>query len=356
MQHPNIVQIHEVSEHARVAFVTLEFVGGGSLARLNGTPMPPTDAAQIMATMAGAMSHAHHQGIIHRDLKPANVLLTEAGVAKITDFGLAKKLDDASDQTKSGAVMGTPSYMAPEQADGANKKVGPATDVYALGAILYELLTGRPPFKAATALETLDQVRHEDPVSPRQLQSKIPRDLETICLKCLQKDTGKRYASAEAMADDLRRFHNGEPILARPVSPVEKTWRWCRRNPALAATAGVAVVAMFSLGISSIFAWLGWSEADRQRDAALLAQKEAHASAAYAQQQENVAFIQRRHAEEVVKAPLDASCQVATCQRPRPLTKLRLLLFQDALQVYEEFAQEQGDEPGVRLGVAESAT
>jgi WD40 repeat protein/tetratricopeptide (TPR) repeat protein len=254
LQHPNIVQIHEVGEHEGKPFFSLEFCGGGSLTeKLNGTPLAPTAAARVVESLALAMDFAHKHGVIHRDLKPANVLLaTEAtekkrglssvssvsSVAglfpKITDFGLAKKLDEAG-QTQSGAIMGTPSYMAPEQAAGKGKEVGPAADVYALGAILYECLTGRPPFKAATPLDTVLQVISEEVVPATRLNAKVPRDLETICLKCLQKDPAKRYGSAEALAEDLRRWQANEPIAARPVGRLERGWRWCRRKPAAAA-------------------------------------------------------------------------------------------------------------------------
>jgi hypothetical protein len=181
------------------------------------------------------MHVAHQQGIVHRDLKPANILLTPDGLPKIADFGLAKRLEGESNQTQSGSIMGTPSYMAPEQAAGRIQDIGPATDVYSLGAILYDALTGRPPFKGATVLETLAQVRHEEPVPPSRLQPRIPRDLETICLKCLQKWPRKRYASALELAEDLRRYLDGGPILARPMGRTERAWRWCRRNPVAAS-------------------------------------------------------------------------------------------------------------------------
>ncbi len=206
LQHPNIVAVYEVGEHDGKPFFSLEFCTGGSLDRkLDGTPLEPLAAARLVETLARAMQAAHDKNVIHRDLKPANVLLTEDGTLKITDFGLAKKLD-AAGQTASGAIMGTPSYMAPEQADGKTKEIGPAVDVYALGAILYELLTGRPPFKAATSWDTVAQVINDEPVPPRQLQSKVPRDLETICLKCLNKGAGQRYANCKELADDLRRW------------------------------------------------------------------------------------------------------------------------------------------------------
>jgi eukaryotic-like serine/threonine-protein kinase len=240
LQHPYIVQIHEVGEHEGLPFLALEFCPGGNLARkLDGTPLPPAEGARLIEQLARAVHAVHEQNVVHRDLKPANVLLGPDRTPKVTDFGLAKRLD-ATSQTASGAIMGTPSYMAPEQARGQSKQVGPATDVWALGAILYEVLTGRPPFRAANVTDTLLQVMADDPVLPRLLQPKVPRDLETICLKCFQKDPSKRYASAEELAGRLGLFLEGQPIPDRPTGKVERFWRWCRRNPALAAAVTVA--------------------------------------------------------------------------------------------------------------------
>ena len=286
LQHPNIVQIHDVgaarAEPAAVhPFMALEFCPGGSLAeRLEGTPVPPRPAAELVETLARAMGYAHDAGILHRDLKPANILLASGGrqplenadsgvtqrppladcIPKITDFGLAKLLQPDSahplpsaDPTTAGAVMGTPSYMAPEQAGGNRQPVSPATDTYALGAILYELLTGRPPFKGTTPLETVLQVVRVEPVSPRRLQPTVPVDLETVCLKCLQKDPKKRYARAVELADDLRRWLNNEPIRARRIGPAGRLTRWCRRNPVLAAvSAGAALLVLL---LSGLYAW-----------------------------------------------------------------------------------------------------
>jgi tetratricopeptide (TPR) repeat protein/tRNA A-37 threonylcarbamoyl transferase component Bud32 len=249
LQHPHIVQIYEVGEHGGLPFFSLEFVDGGCLAdRIGGKPQPVDETAHQVELLARAMAYAHEQGIVHRDLKPANVLLTKDGQPKITDFGLAKRLESDSSQTKSGTLMGTPSYMAPEQARGEVREVGPLADVYALGVILYEMLTGRTPFIGASILDTLQQVRNKEPVPPTQLLPKIPRDLETICLRCLQKDPHKRYASALALADDLRRFQAGEPILARRVGRVERVWRWCKRNPRVAALSAAVVVLLMASG------------------------------------------------------------------------------------------------------------
>ena len=248
LQHPHIVQVHEVGEQDGLPFFSLELCPGGSLEKkLSGTPLPTQEAAALVEVLARAMQAAHQKGILHRDLKPANVLLAEDGTLKITDFGLAKKIDEAG-QTASGAVMGTPSYMAPEQAGGKSKDIGPWSDVWALGAILYECLTGRPPFKAATPLGTLEQLLYQEPVLPSRLQPRTPRDLETVCLTCLEKDPRKRYASAEDLADDLGRFLRGEPILARPTGRIERAWKFVRRNPAAAALVIVSAIAVAAIG------------------------------------------------------------------------------------------------------------
>jgi serine/threonine-protein kinase len=257
LQHPNIVQIYEVGEHDSLPHFSLEFVDGAPLDKaLAGKPQKPVDAARLVQTLSQAMHFAHGHSILHRDLKPANVLLTSDGVPKITDFGLAKKLEGDSSQTKDGAIMGTPSYMAPEQARGELKNLGPSADIYSLGAMLYEMLVGRPPFLGTTPFETILQVIKEEPVPPSRLIAKLPPDIETICLKCLQKEPTKRYASAELLAEDCRRFISGEPILSRPISPAERAWRWCRRNPKvaglLATVAGLLVVVAVTSTVSAL--------------------------------------------------------------------------------------------------------
>jgi WD40 repeat protein len=285
LQHPHIVQVYEIGEHEGRPFLALEFCDGGTLEEhLKGTPLPPVVAAQLAEALARAVHAAHEKGIVHRDLKPANVLFTVWDPAapphlpKIVDFGLAKKMGEAS-HTHTGAVMGTPSYMAPEQAIGNRQAIGTATDIYALGAVLYECLTGRPPFKAATAVDTIMQVMNADPAPPRQLQPGVPRDLETICLKCLHKVPARRYTSAAELADDLYRYLKGEPIQARPVGRLERIAKWVKRRPAVAAL--VAVVALVTLAGLAGIAWaygLALEERDKfavERNNALKAEQQA---------------------------------------------------------------------------------
>ncbi len=255
LQHPNVVQIHEVGENQGQPYLALEYVEGGSLAdRLRGAPQPPRWAAELVETLARAVQAAHARGVVHRDLKPANVLLTADGTPKIADFGLAKRLDAQTAATQTGAVLGTPAYMAPEQAGGKAREVGPAADVWALGALLYECLTGRPPFTGPTPTDTLLRVLSEEPAPPRKLNPAAPRDLETIALKCLRKEPQKRYGSAGELADDLRRFLQGQAIRARPLSLAERLWR---RRRWLAA--GLALLAVVLLGAGTL-ALLGWRE------------------------------------------------------------------------------------------------
>jgi YD repeat-containing protein len=253
LQHPNIVQIHETGEHDRLPFFALEYVEGGSLARrLNGKPLPARAAAQLVEALARGVDAAHRRGVVHRDLKPGNVLLGADGTPKITDFGLAKQVDGQASLTPTGAILGTPNYMAPEQARGQTHEVGPAADIHALGAILYECLTGKPPFGGKTPLDTLQQVLTEEPKPPSHAGPKVPRDLETICLKCLHKEPARRYASALELAEDLRRFLAGEPVLARPVSRLRRWARRRRRSVAAGIVAGVLLL------LSALAGWWYW--------------------------------------------------------------------------------------------------
>ncbi len=317
LSHPNIVRIYEVGEHDGCPYFCLEFIDGISLDRwIAGTPRPPRDAAVLLAALAEAVQHAHQAGIVHRDLKPENVLLSALDVAassptcrpesaglltcrhdvpKITDFGLARCMEDRDRLTHSGVIVGTPCYMAPEQAHGKVAEVGPLCDVWALGAILYEMLTGRPPFKGASTAETLLLVATAEPVPPGQLAPGVPRDLQTICLKCLHKEPHRRFASARELADDLKRYLDGVPIRARPLGRLARAGRWCRRNPFLA---GVSLLLLLALagGVSGIV-WQ-WQQAVHNYGEMLQQRQRAEEIAEDEAKQRRLADQQRRLAEQ----------------------------------------------------------
>ncbi len=297
LQHPNIVRIFEFGEEGGKPFFSLEFVDGGSLTgRLKDGPLPPREAATILEKLARAMHHAHELGIVHRDLKPANVLLTHTGEPKVADFGLAKELDSEDGLSRTGTVMGTPAYMAPEQAEGRLREVGPGSDVYALGAILYECLTGQVPFRATTLRETLEMVVRREPTPLRRLRSTVPRDLETVCLRCLEKDPARRYLTAGDLADDLGRFLRGEPVAARPVGSLGRTWRWCRRNPAVAGLLA-AVVGALLLGATVSLAF-----ALQARTSAREARQNADEASRQAQEANLSAIMARKSAQDAEEA------------------------------------------------------
>lgn len=337
LQHPNVVQIYDVGEQDGLPYFSLEFVDGSSLAhQLGGKPQPARGAAELLRTLARAMHYAHEHGIVHRDLKPANVLLTSSGVPKIADFGLAKQVEGESSQTKSGTLMGTPSYMAPEQARGAVHAIGPAADVHALGAILYETLTGRPPFVAASVMDTIMQVLRVEAIPPSHLHPGVPRDLETICLKCLQKEPERRYASAGALADDLDAFLAGEAIQARPLGAPERLWRWCRRNPRVA----VLTTATFLLLVVGIIGSLAAAFAiARERN-----QKEIERIAAdEARQLAETRRVEADHANEHAQqnaATAKRNAEEATKQGKLALSALGTLI--------DEVQKQIGDTPGTQ--------
>jgi serine/threonine protein kinase/tetratricopeptide (TPR) repeat protein len=367
LQHPNIVQIHEIGEYKGQPYLCLELVEGGSLAQLlAAAPLPARPAAELVETLARAVHVAHERGIVHRDLKPANILLQpnpkseipsmksetrkpkseKAGGAvsdfgfrfsdfspKVTDFGLAKRLDVDSGQTQRGSILGTPSYMAPEQAEGKVDQLGPAVDGYALGAILYEILTGRPPFKGATPLETLVQVQTQEPVPPRRLQPTVPRDLETIYLKCLEKDPAKRYPSALELADDLRGFLTHQPIRARPVGRPERLWRWCRRKPLVAGLTATLIVVL--CGAVASLSWL-WLRAEHLRGVA--------------EAKETKALENFRLARQAVD---DYSLKVSNDRRlAEHFPPLRKELLLSAVPFYERLVARGGDGPEMRAELA----
>jgi tetratricopeptide (TPR) repeat protein len=352
LQHPHIVQVYETGEHDHSPYLALEFVDGPSLdQKLDDRPLAALPAAQLVQMLARAMHCAHQRGVVHRDLKPANVLLAPMasgeegtgvdglGVPKVTDFGLAKQMHGAPGATpgyptQTGEVMGTPSYMAPEQATGNTREAGPLADVYALGAILYTLLTGQPPFQAASSFETIQQVIAREPVAPGRLQPKIPRDLETICLKCLHKDPRRRYPSALDLAEDLRRFLDGEPILARPVGAWERLRKWARRRPAVAA-----LIALTALAIVGLPAGLAW------HNLRLSAERD-YAKRNYQRAKKAV----EQMLTEIADDPSEGGGVVGDASlayEPRMEEKRRKLLAK-ALQFYREFLEEKPSDPAMR--------
>jgi len=398
LQHPNIVQIYEIGEAGGCPYFSLEYVDGGTLGqRVGGQPMRPRDAAWVVQQLSRAMYSAHCCGIVHRDLKPENVLLTRgpatpdgkpaaviACVPKVTDFGLAKQLENDSSQTHAGTIMGTPSYMAPEQAEGRVADMGPPADIYALGAILYDLLTGRPPFQGKTVLETLQQVKKHEPIPPRRL-CKLPPDLDTICLKCLEKPPAKRYATAGDLADDLERFLAGRPIQARRTPAWEKAWKWCRRQPAAAALIG-----LFSLMVIGLVAggvWFAQHEhyraqeeaglrqlAEQQRQLAVEQEQQKEKQRQVAEEQKNRAEQQRQRAEEQ-KRRAEQQHQLAEMRfgqareavdfmltrvgqeklegEPR-MEQVRRDLLEEALRFYERFLQQKTDSAVLRWQTAQA--
>jgi serine/threonine-protein kinase len=390
LDHPNVVPVYEAGEEGEVCYLASAYCPGPTLAawhRERTEPVPWRTAAELVATVAAAVEHAHERGIVHRDLKPANVLLVRSKVQepnlkggsnpkdqkpgaespwsltlepslgvepwdlvlpKVTDFGLAKFMGADEGQTQSGAVLGTPCYMAPEQAAGRNKAVGPAADVWALGVMLYELLTGRPPFQGETALDTLRQVVQDEPVPPARLRPRLPRDLETICLKCLRKEPRERYPQAAELARDLRRFLAGEPIRARPVGPAGRLGRWCRRKPLVAGLLAALLLALGGGAAGVAWQWRqavkqreeaerGWAEADRQREAVQRERDEAEKSF-----------------RRALRAVDDSFTQVSESHLfDEPGSQpLRKKLLEGALRYYLDFLDQRGDDPALRAEVA----
>ena len=358
LRHPNVVQVYEAGQWNGMPYCAMELVSGGSLARkLGGLPLHADAAARLTSKVARALQVAHEAGIVHRDLKPANVLLEPThrldGIElsmekrsrqrfepKIADFGLAKRRGDSTFQTATGELLGTPSYMAPEQAIGSHAAIGPHTDVYALGILLYEMLTGRPPFLATTSLETLRQVVREEPVSPRRLQPDAPRDLETICLKCLEKNPTRRYPSAALLADDIERFLAGHPIVARRAGTIERAAKWSRRNPAWAVAISVAAVA--ALGILA---------ATARHNRLLLAEvTRANASSAEAKRQRSQTLANFNKTQETLLGILTRLWQESQLGDDATQKKLRENLLQTMLQYYDGVPTDESEsDPDSRL-------
>jgi serine/threonine-protein kinase len=336
LRHPNIVQIHDVVQHAGTPFLVLELVEGTSLAqRLAGTPQPARESAELVEALARTIDSAHRHGVVHRDLTPANILVTADGVPKITDFGLAKLIIGGGDlRTQTGELLGTPSYMAPEQAASRHQMIGAATDIYALGAILYELLCGRPPFRAESPLETMRQVLSDEPIAPSRLRPRLPADLETICLKCLRKEPAQRYPDALEVADDLRRFLDGRPILARRTSTLEWAWRWCKRNRVVAALLAVVLGLTVALAVGSTAAAL---RLKRSRDEARL--------------QRNLAEANLREARQAVDDSFTKVSESVLLHTPG-LQPLRKQLLEDALRYYQGFVGRLTDQPDLQAELA----
>jgi serine/threonine protein kinase len=391
LQHPAIVQVFEVGECAGRPYFTQEYVEGGSLGGfLDGAPQPPRRAARMVQAIAAGVQYAHQHGILHRDLKPANILLApRAGgsgstlpegqpsdldnlpwAPKIADFGLAKRLAADSKQTQTGAIIGTPSYMAPEQA-AARKDIGPAVDVYALGAILYEMLTGRPPFRAETAWDTIQQVLQEEPVPPSRLQPKTPRDLETVCLKCLEKDPERRYASAAALGEDLGRFLRNEPIRARPVRTPERLWRWAKRNPRDAGWIAASLLLLLGGLIAALSLW-GLAEARREEseEAGRRLKKEKDAADEFARlaEQRRIAADDASWQAQREKYAADDSSRLGRAAvreslflwvhhpslRVDGMRKTRKLVMETAINFYQDFIRQRGNDTALLAEVADA--
>lgn len=329
LQHPLIVQMFDVGEHEGVPYCAMELMPGGNLSdKLGGRPQPPREAAALVEQLAGGVQAAHDAGILHRDLKPNNIFLGVDGLPKIGDFGLAKLLDSTDDLTTAGSLVGTPAYMAPEQTIAARSALGVGVDIYGLGVILYEMLTGHVPFVSVAPLDLIEQVRHHEPVAPMLLQPSVPLDLNTICMKCLQKEPHRRYATAQALAEDLRRFREGKPILARPVGPVERLWRWCRRRAELAILGSL----MLLLLIAAISGFIAFTCTLYAKNAELVTANEREMGAL-------------RSAEERFQLARKAveRTSVRLAEHPRLLesdfTDLRQALLAEMLPFYDELAR-----------------
>jgi tetratricopeptide (TPR) repeat protein/predicted Ser/Thr protein kinase len=343
LRHPNIVQVYEAGEQGEIAFIAMELVEGESLAaRLARAVLTPRESTILLSRLARAVHFAHVNGVVHRDLKPSNILLECDGTPKLSDFGLAKDMgNDCGNQTQTGELLGTPAYMAPEQASDG-KSVGPATDIYGLGAILYECLTGRPPFKGTSVLATLDQIRAQEPIPPGRLQQGIPRDLQTICLKCLEKAPDKRYSSASDLAEDLDRFLHGDPIKARPIGLARRGMKWARRRPTIAGLSAISCLLTLAVGsLVAIYTARLHTEVER-----------ANTNADAARHQHNRAMANYTMARETIRKILGRLTELRTGEIPR-LRELQRSQMEDALVYFEGVLGGLDDsDPEIKLDAA----
>ncbi|MBL8823814.1 MAG: protein kinase [Planctomycetia bacterium] len=394
LQHPHIVQVIETGECQGNPWFSMEYVAGGSLdKRMQGRPLPAREAARVTSMLAEAVAHAHARGVLHRDLKPGNILVQDVDgqpstvdstqkpvrttpgrgntvvldsvkevnegtvgqslvTLKVTDFGLAKQLDDARTwtgaKTQAGTVMGSPSYMAPEQAAGDNTQVGPTVDVYALGAILYELLTGRPPFRASTSWDTIVQVLNDEPVAPTRLMPRLPKDIETICLKCLSKDAKKRYGTVAELDADLQRFLQDEPIQARPVAWWERTWKAAKRRPTLA---GLVLTALLAVGTIIALIAIGNARLQIERDNAQTERDRAMVAMKKAESEQKKAQKRLEKAVEAVEKLLTRTASENWARRPE-LQEERKKLLEEAVAFYQSFLEQESEDPLLRREAA----
>ncbi len=354
LRHPNIVGIHEVGECEGQHYFSMEYIEGKSLGDLvREHPLAPRAAAKFVMTVSEAMHYAHQEGVLHRDLKPSNVLVDGNDVPLVTDFGLAKRTAEQSQRTAAGTVLGTPSYMPPEQATGKLDQISARSDVYSIGAILYELITGKPPFGAANPWETIKQVISTEPVSPRLLNDSVPADLETICLKCLQKDQARRYQSAQDLADELQRFLTGEPILARPIGVVERTVRWCYRNPWPTAALGVLLLGIVGTSVGLKVARDAEAKAKASEADAKVSEGKAVAAKLEAIEAKDQAVKTRDQLLAAINELFTAWGDVTLLNEPG-FEEVRAQLLTTASNLYKKMGDQLGDDPTIQheLGVS----
>jgi len=349
LDHPNIVPIYEVGEHEGLSYFAMKLIEGNSLAqRQPGSVADPRAAAQLVATVARAVHHAHQRGVLHRDLTPSNIVIDAEGQPHVTDFGLAKRVEVNSELTQSGAILGTPSYMSPEQASGNRKAITTATDVYGLGAVLYALLTGKPPFRGDSVLETLEQVRQRLPEPPGGVGRNVDRDLETVCMKCLEKEPARRYASALGLAEDLERWLRGEPIQARPVPRMERALLWFRRNPILAGfvttTTSLLVILLVGALVTTFLIWEAKERMRKARDLAQAQKELAEASDAESMQSRTRA---RGRSERAIAQVNELLYELMSSRwSPMPgINELRARIAKRTIRSLEEYVTESRDDP-----------